>query len=298
MDMLKKIKRKIKKIIGNAVVQKIPKPRVIDNRWSSTSKISQRIFMGQVQNEFHSKGVVDLSNKGYRVFSQFDEDGILIAIFSVIGEGNKTFIEIGAADGINSNCANFALNLGWHGLFIDGDSSSIAKGKEFYQNHHDSFLYPPVFKTAMVKRSNINELIREEGFEGDIELLSIDIDGNDYWIWDAIEVVSPKVVIIETHIEFGYKNIVVPYDEKYSYPGLHRQYHGASVKAMIKLADSKGYKLLASNVYGFNTIYVKAEYAKYFVEYGIEDVLGHRRNDERVRLFDEISDWKYVTPIE
>jgi hypothetical protein len=80
--------------------------------------------------------------------------------------------------------------------------------------------------------------------------MSIDIDGNDYWVWDAISVTSPKVVIIETHIEFGFNNIDV-------YPGRHPDYHGASPVAVKKLARRKGYRLVGANRLGFNTTYVR-----------------------------------------
>ena len=87
--------------------------------------------------------------------------------------------------------------------------------------------------------------------------MSIDIDGNDYWVWDAISVTSAKAVIIETHTEFGLKNIVVPYDKDYVYPGRHPDYHGASPVAMEKLARRKGYRLIGANRLGFNTIYLR-----------------------------------------
>ncbi|MBW1784741.1 MAG: hypothetical protein JRL30_28850, partial [Deltaproteobacteria bacterium] len=201
--------------------------------------------------------VPPIEDTGYRIYSQFDEDGIFVFLFAVLGSQSKTFVDIGSADGINSNCANLTVNFGWHGLFIDGSAVAIERGKRFYSRHPDTFLYPPKFTCANVKRSNINDLISTAGFKGEIDLLSIDIDGNDYWIWDAIDCIHPRVVCIETHIEFGYKNIVVPYDEDYVYPGVHPDYHGASPLAMLKLANRKGYRLIGANRYGFNTIYLR-----------------------------------------
>ena len=105
---------------------------------------------------------------GYRLFSQFDEDGILLFLFATLGTRSKTFVDIGAADGVqSSNCANLAINFGWHGLLIDGSEKSIARGVEFYRKHPDTFLYPPVFKCAIVTRENVNQLILEAGFDGE-----------------------------------------------------------------------------------------------------------------------------------
>jgi hypothetical protein len=233
---------------------------------------------------------------GYRVFSQFDEDGILLFLFAVIGIKSETFVDIGSGDGIhNSNCANLAINFGWLGLFIDGNESLIARGREFYSKHPDTFLYPPQFVHAMVTRENVNQLIKDAGFEGEVDLLSIDIDGNDYWVWDALEVVQPRVVIIETHIEFGFRNIVVPYDREYVYPGRHPDYHGASPVAMVNLARRRGYRLVGSNRFGFNTIYVRNEEgADLIPTVSVEAILRHPRNRERFELFEAIKDWPYV----
>lgn len=236
-----------------------------------------------------------LQETGLRVFSQFEEDGKLLFIFAAMGISSGVFVDIGSADGINSNCANLALNFGWHGLFIDGDVDNIQKGKSFYEQHPDSRQYPPKFIRAMVTRENINEILTIADVPEEPDLLSIDIDGNDYWVWDAIDCIRPKVVIIETQIEFGMRSIVVPYDKEYVYPGRHPDYHGASPKAMVKLANKKGYRLVGSNDYGFNTIYVRnGLIEEILAEVSVETILSHPRNAEKAALFDPIKDWDYI----
>jgi len=236
-----------------------------------------------------------LSETGYRVFSQFEEDGKLLFIFAVIGMGNKTFVEIGADDGINSNAANLYFNFGWRGLFIDGNCTSIARGKRFYDRYPHPWFFKPAFTCSKVNRENVNELIRAQGIEGEVGLLSIDIDGNDYWIWDAITTISPRVVIIETHVEFGLRNIVVPYDPKYSYPGKHPVYHGASPTAMTNLARRKGYRLVGANELGFNFIFVRNGLGEeYLPEVSVESVLQHPSVKDGYRKFEAIKDWQYV----
>lgn len=266
----------------------------IRNRFYPSTQIGQRQLFLYYQDGARNKTLPNIKDTGFRVFSQFEEDGMLLFIFSVIGMGNKTFIEIGSDDGINSNSANLVFNFGWHGLFIDGNKRSIDRGKKFYGKHPHPWAYSPKFACQLVKRENINQIIKEAGFSGEIGLLSIDIDGNDYWIWDALEVVRPQVVIIETHNEFGFEDIVVPYDSDYFFPGKHPVYHGASPVAMTKLAKQKGYRLVGANELGFNFIFVKNGIADELIpEVSVESVLHHPSVAEGMAKFDEIKDWKY-----
>lgn len=259
------------------------------------AKAAQRSLFHQYQALARAGALPSIDDTGYRVFSQFDEDGIFVFLFAMLGTHNKTFVDIGAGDGINSNCANLAINFGWYGLFIDGNPANVARGREFYRTHPDTTLYPPLFVQVMVTRANINQVITEAGFTGEVDLLSIDIDGNDYWIWDALECVQPRVVCIETHVEKGMRNLVVPYDENHVYPGVHPDYFGASPVAMVNLARRKGYRLVGSNVYGFNTIYVRRDLAPDLIpEVSVEHILRHPRNAERFRLFEAVKDMPYV----
>lgn len=237
----------------------------------------------------------DIKTTGFKVFSQFEEDGILLYIFSIIGEGSKTFVEIGANDGINSNCSNFALHFSWSGLFLEGDARNIRRGQKFYSRIPTPYHPKPKFVQAMVKSENINDLLTQNGITGDIELLSIDIDGNDYWVWNAITAISPKVVVIETHIEFGTHNIVVPYDPDYMFPGKHPVYHGASVIAMNKLAEKKGYRLVAASDYGINQIYLRNDLAMNEIP-AIDPAatLWHPKTQASFKDFDAIKDWEYL----
>ncbi|HEX5185546.1 MAG TPA: hypothetical protein VFV86_01535 [Nitrososphaeraceae archaeon] len=107
-------------------------------------------------------------------------------------------------------------------------------------------------------------------------MLSIYIDGNDYWIWDALHIVSPRIVIIETFINFGERDIIVPYNSNYVFPGIHPQYHGASPTAMVKLGRKKGYRLIGSNNLGFNFIFLRNDEGKdHFPEITIDKILLH-----------------------
>ncbi len=266
----------------------------IRNRFYPSTQISQRQLFHYYQDCGRNNNIPKLKDTGFRVFSQFEEDGKLLFIFGIIGMDNKTFIEFGSDDGINSNSANLAFNFGWHGLFIDGNKTSIERGRRFYSKYPHPHSYAPKFVCEMIKRENINQIIADAGFSGEIGLLSIDLDGNDYWVWEALDVVQPKVVIIETHNEFGYEDIVVPYDPDYFYPGKHPVYHGASPIAMTNLAKQKGYRLVGANDLGFNFIFIKNGIADDLIpEVSVESVLQHPSAIEGFKKFEEIKDWAY-----
>lgn len=290
------VKRKIKNLIINSINETLIKSVKNDFRCSPSVKIQQRALQIYYKQLSLTSVKLNPTDTGYRVYSQFNEDGILLYIFSIIGEGKKLFVDIGSGDGKEgSNCANLAINLGWTGLFIDGNENRINTGIEYYRNHPDTWAYPPKFLCSFVNCENINDVIKNSGIRGEIDLLSIDLDGNDYWIWNSIEIISPRVVIIETHVEFGFNNIVVPYDRNYVYPGENPDYHGASPCAMIKLAKKKGYRLVGANNYGFNTIYVKNDVPEDLIpETTVEEILKHPRNQERFKLFDPIKNRPYI----
>lgn len=267
----------------------------VRERLSPQVGIQQRLLFHQYQDLRAQGRLPGLSNTGFRVFSQFEEDGKLLYIFSLIGMPYKTFLDIGSDDGVNSNCANLYFHFGWNGVFIDGNAAAIKRGQRFYAKYPHPYYPSPTFVPGIVMRENVNQLVQQGGLSGTIDLLSIDIDGNDYWIWDALEVVSPRVVMIETHVEFGLQNVVVPYDPNYVYPGKHPDYHGASPVAMVKLAERKGYRLVGANDLGFNFIFVKNGVGeKELPAVPVESVLQHPRTIASFARFEAIKDWDYL----
>jgi hypothetical protein len=270
----------------------------VRNRFNAASQVAQRSLYLQHQERIQKGHLVPLNQTGYRAFSQFEEDGLLLYIFAAIGMTKKTFLEIGSDDGINSNSANLALNFGWSGTFIDGNPKAISRGEYFYNKYPHPWGEKPVFVEALVKRENINNLVKNSGLLGEIGLLSIDIDGNDYWVWDALDVVRPQVVIIETQVAFGMEDLVVPYNPDYVFPGKNPTYHGASPTAMVKLCKKKGYRLVGANDLGFNFIFVRNDLAQDALpEVSIESVLHHPSLSTCYARFQEIKDWSYEKPL-
>ncbi len=200
----------------------------------------------------HLPGIQDV---GFRKYSQFEEDGILLYIFSLIPPVNRTCAEIGAGNGVDGNTANLIVNHGWWGHLFDGNEENVRDGEAFFSQHKDTCLYPPRFTKAWITAENINDLITGSGMSGPIDLLSLDIDGMDYWVWKAITAIEPQVVVCETHNPIPPdKALTVPYDPQFVYDS---DYRGASLAAMCKLGREKGYRLVGTHRFGFNAFFVK-----------------------------------------
>lgn len=204
-----------------------------------------------------------LPEVGFKVHSQTDEDGILLFIFSVIGTVNKTAVELCAGNGIECNSANLVIHHGWHALLMDGNPVNVVQGTRFYRDCSKTYVFPPKFVHAWITRDNINDLITGAGFEGPIGLLTIDMDGVDYWILDAIDCVEPMVIVVEYQDILGPEKVItVPYREDFAGFGSHTtdnmpDYCGASLMAFVTLLEKRGYRLVGTNNLGFNAFFVK-----------------------------------------
>ena len=204
-----------------------------------------------------------LNEVGFKCHSQTDEDGILLYLFSLIGVGKKLSVEICAGDGIECNTANLILNHGWHGLLVDGEKTNVERGMRYYSRSRHTYVYPPKFVCGWITRDSVEEILASNGFSGEIDLLSLDIDGVDYWIWEAIENASPRVVVLEYQDILGpERSWTVPYADDFSsrdYPRTDGMpnFAGASLSAFVKLGRRKGYRLVGVNRYGYNAFFVR-----------------------------------------
>lgn len=202
----------------------------------------------------------------FRCFSQNGEDGILHYIFSLIGATNKIAVEMCAGNGTECNSANLLINHGWVGLLLDGNEDNINAGKEFYAKCQETFFTPPTLVHAWITAENVNQLIRSNGFEGEIDLLTLDLDGVDYWIWKAIDCIRPRVVVVEYHSGWGpEKSVTVPYRPDFqldSSDPVVANYFGASLAAFVKLGWEKGYRLVGCQRYGLNAFFLRSDVGK------------------------------------
>jgi len=197
-----------------------------------------------------------LSDASFDIFTYHGEDGIIAYLLEQLGSVPKLFVDIGAGDCVKSNCACLALHFNWNGLFIDKNADQLSIGRNFYKKKIEKGAAIR-FLASEVSAENVNEIIANAGISNEVGLLTIDIDGNDYWIWKAINAIQPCIVVIEAKVEFGHHNIVVPYGPE-NHHSTDRLYNGASVEALVKLGKEKGYKLVGANPKGYNLFFVRS----------------------------------------
>ena len=198
------------------------------------------------------------SEVGFRAYSQTDEDGILLYILALVGMESARCVEIGCEEGIEFNTGNLVINHGWHGLMIDGDARRIERGRAFYARRGNTWMFPPRLVHAWVDAGSVNTLLRDQGFSGAIDVLSIDLDGVDYWVWKAVECVSPRVVVAEYNNMWGPESsVTVPYVSEFRHLDGSPDYYGASLAALIRLGKEKGYRFVGCNRLGFNAFFVR-----------------------------------------
>lgn len=209
--------------------------------------------------QIQSEGIYDNIQKAeFKVFSQVDDDGIIQYLINNVDISSHTFIEFGVQNYQEANTKFLLINNNWKGLIIDGSKKNI----ESVKNKSSYYKYDLTAISAFIDRNNINEIISNSCWDGDLGILSIDIDGNDYWVWESVNVVTPTIVIVEYNSIFGYKHAVtIPYQPDFIRKNAHYSclYYGASLKALCLLADKKGYVFVGSNSYGNNAYFVKKD---------------------------------------
>jgi hypothetical protein len=156
---------------------------------------------------------------------------------------------------------NLIVNHEFEGLLFDGSRKNVLRGQRFFRSRSDTALFPPRFCQAWITAENVNQLLEQNMFVGDIDVLSLDMDGNDYWIWKAIKAVRPRVCIFETNpVVPSNLSLTIPYDPEFRYsekPPASEEFWGASLRAMKELCDEKWYRLVGSHRLGFNVIFMR-----------------------------------------
>jgi hypothetical protein len=224
--------------------------RRVEDLQGAVGRVEMRQLRGQ------APPAAALREYEFRVYSQFGEDGIIQYLIRNIPIPTPVFVEFGVHDYKESNTRFLLQNNNWAGLVMDSSPEAIGVIRA------DPLFYRHTLRAvrAFIDRENINELITAHGISGDIGLLSIDIDGNDYWVWEAVSAVSPRIVICEYDNLLGCDRAVVsPYDRTFDKLKAHYSflYGGASLPALERLARTKGYTLVGSNSAGNNAFFVR-----------------------------------------
>jgi hypothetical protein len=183
------------------------------------------------------------------VTSLSGEDGILEYIFTVIPKVNSWCVEFGAWDGKTfSNTYNLIANAGWKGVFIEADP---VKFQDLLANYRSNSRVKCVNCFVTFEGQNsLDNILQQAGTPKDFDLLSIDIDGNDYHVWESLREFSPRVVVIEY-------NQTIPSHVEFIQPRDMNVQQGNAPLSLVKLGKSKGYDLICVTEY--NLIFVRAE---------------------------------------
>jgi hypothetical protein len=216
-------------------------------------KVNQGVLFSELNKNKNSRNLKDYE---FKIFSQWGEDGIIQRLTSVVEIANRAFIEFGVQDFTESNCRFLLVKDNWDGLVIDGSADNIKalKNSYFYYKHN------LVAVDAFIAKDNINDLLARSGFGEDVGILSIDLDGNDYFIFEAITYCRPRIIICEYNAVFGaIRSISVPYDAAFVRHNKHYShiYYGASLGAIAHIAKKKGYSLVGTNTAGNNCFFVR-----------------------------------------
>jgi hypothetical protein len=236
----------------------------------SFSQQMQRNIVNQYQS-FKMTGVLPYSvirDAGFRVYSQFEEDGIILYVLSIIGFKTRRVVEMCCGSAHECMATNLILNHGFDGYLFEGDPKNVSAAKEFFKRKHDCCLYPPVVTRAWITKDNVNELLMQSGCTGEVDLFSLDIDGNDYWIWDAISVIKPRLLVIETNnIIPADRSLTIEYQPDFycwDKPITEQDYRGASLLAMQTLCKRRGYRMIGAHRHGFNVFFLRDDEGTHF----------------------------------
>jgi len=251
------VKAKLRNVIGKSSAISLTQnvlleAKEIKNILERSAILAKEQYVRQALGDERYADPKRLERHGFKVYSQFDEDGIIQEIFRRIGTTDRRFVEFGVENGLENNTLKLLLE-GWRGLWIEGSEGWVTAIRERFADVLSTgrLALRPAFITA----ENISELVAP-WVTGEIDLLSIDIDGNDFHIWEALHAISPRVTVIEYNAKFPPPmSIVQEYRPDNIWKGT--DYMGASLEALVRLGGRLGYSLVGTNFVGLNAFFVR-----------------------------------------
>lgn len=216
-----------------------------------------KINQGRILAEMHRVNPpASVSDCGFKVFSQWDEDGIIQALVARLPIANRSFIEFGVEDFSEANCRFLLMKDNWSGFVIDGSERNMQRLRDSYFH----WQHPLQCRASFITRENVAALLDESGFGREPGILSVDIDGVDYHVLQALAGWRPSILIVEYNGVFGNdRPVSVPYDAAFQRTRAHHSnlYYGANLPAFMHLAGERGYSLVALNGVGSNAFFVR-----------------------------------------
>jgi hypothetical protein len=251
--------------------KKIEDLEIRQKQLNSNDGNNSKFLVGKhMANLIDTSKINDLDEAEFSVYSQWGDDGIIQYLIKKLKLENKTFVEFGVENYLESNTRFLLMNNNWTGLVIDGDKENI----KYIKNDKISWLYDLYALESFITKENINQILSNLEFGQEIGILSIDIDGNDYYIWKEINVVDADIVIVEYNSIFGYN---LPYTIPYSENFVRKRkspdmiYYGSSLLSLCDLATEKGYYFVGCNSNGNNAYFLKNKYKEIIPAKSVEE---------------------------
>jgi len=221
----------------------------------------------------------------FNLYAQNEEDGLVLALLKEAGIRTRSFVDIGCGDN-GGNSGFLAIELGFRGLMVDAEAKRVARARARFDDERVAV------EEAFVTRENVNELIAKHGLRGEIDFLSIDIDGNDVWVLDALEAVSPRVLAVEYNSLFGAERAVtIPYEPEFSRKNVAprdvvgARYYGASLRGVAVVGRRKGYRLVVVEPRGTNAFLLRDDVATHIPE--LDPAEGFRLLNKHAEFIEE-----------
>jgi hypothetical protein len=211
--------------------------------------------------QLQASGVIlPLDQVGFSRFSEFEEDGQLLYLLTLAGSASRTVVEISSQDGRVCMATNLLVHHRWRGFLFDGDPVFVGEGQRFFASHPATRSFPPIMKAEWFTRENVNQVLAAAGVPDDVDVLSLDIDGNDLYLWSAMAM-RPRILICEFNNAVPSElALTIPYQPDFSFaaqPADQAMFRSASLAAFVAVGRRKGYRLVGMNALGFNAIFLR-----------------------------------------
>ncbi len=247
--MLRQIKRKLVQLARE------PEEAIYRN-----SDVAQKNLIASWKLLQASGVILPLDQVGFSRFSEFEEDGHLLYLLTLAGSTSRTVVEISSQDGRVCMATNLLVHHRWRGFLFDGDPVFVREGQRFFASHPVTRTVPPVMRAEWFTRDNVNQVLASAGVPGEVDVLSLDIDGNDLYLWNAMAM-RPRILICEFNNAVPSElALTIPYRPGFSFAALpadQAMFRSASLAAYVAVSKRKGYRLVGMNALGFNAIFLR-----------------------------------------
>src|SRR5580698_11012 len=185
-----------------------------------TSEVAQKNLVATWKQLQASGVILPLDQVGFSRFSEFEEDGHLLYLLTLAGSVSRTVVEISSQDGRTCMATNLLVHHRWRGFLFDGDPVFVAEGRRFFAGHPATRCAPPVVTSEWFTRENVNQTLAAAGVPDEVDVLSLDIDGNDLYLWSAMKM-RPRILICEFNNAVPSDlALTIPYKPDFSFTSL------------------------------------------------------------------------------